>query len=29
MEHCFRSIEYFRNATEDLSDLLLDLNGDG
>ena len=28
-KHTFRSIEYFRNATEDLSDLLLDVNGDG
>ena len=28
-KHHFRSIEYFRNATEDLSDLLLDVNGDG
>ena len=28
-KHNFRSIEYFRNATEDLSDLLLDVNGDG
>lgn len=29
IQHCFRSIEYFRNATEDLSDLVLDVNGDG
>jgi hypothetical protein len=28
-KHVFREIEYFRNATEDLSDLLLDVNGDG
>jgi hypothetical protein len=27
--HHFRSIEYFRNATEDLTDLALDVNGDG
>jgi hypothetical protein len=29
VQHRFRSIEYFRNATEDLSDLLIDVNGDG
>jgi FG-GAP-like repeat/FG-GAP repeat len=29
IKHNFRSIEYFRNATEDLTDLLLDINGDG
>ena len=29
MKHTFRSIEYGRNATEDLTDLLLDVNGDG
>lgn len=29
IQHHFRSIEYFRNATEDLSDLLIDVNGDG
>ena len=29
IQHHFRSIEYFRNATEDLTDLLLDVNGDG
>jgi hypothetical protein len=29
VKHHFRSIEYFRNATEDLSDLLVDVNGDG
>ena len=29
VQHRFRSIEYFRNATEDLSDLALDVNGDG
>jgi hypothetical protein len=28
-KHNFRSIEYFRNATEDLTDLLIDINGDG
>jgi hypothetical protein len=28
-QHHFRSIEYGRNATEDLSDLLIDVNGDG
>ncbi len=28
-QHNFRSIEYYRNATEDLTDLLLDVNGDG
>lgn len=28
-KHHFRSIEYYRNATEDLTDLLLDVNGDG
>ena len=29
IQHHFRSIEYNRNATEDLSDLMLDVNGDG
>ena len=29
LKHAFRSIEYGRNATEDLSDLLIDVNGDG
>jgi len=29
VQHNFRSIEYGRNATEDLSDLLMDVNGDG
>jgi hypothetical protein len=29
VKHTFRSIEYFRNATEDLTDLLIDVNGDG
>jgi hypothetical protein len=29
LKHNFRSIEYGRNATEDLSDLLIDVNGDG
>ena len=29
IKHTFRSIEYFRNATEDLTDLLVDVNGDG
>jgi len=29
LKHKFRSIEYGRNATEDLSDLLIDVNGDG
>ena len=29
VKHHFRSIEYFRNATDDLSDLLMDVNGDG
>ena len=29
IKHPFRSIEYFRNATEDLTDLLIDVNGDG
>jgi hypothetical protein len=29
IKHHFRSIEYFRNATEDLSDLIMDVNGDG
>lgn len=29
IKHNFRSIEYFRNATEDLTDLLVDVNGDG
>ncbi len=29
IHHRFRSIEYYRNATEDLTDLLLDENGDG
>jgi hypothetical protein len=28
-KHHFRTIEYGRNSTEDLSDLLLDVNGDG
>ena len=28
-KHPFRSIEYGRNATEDLTDLALDVNGDG
>jgi len=28
-QHRFRAIEYGRNATEDLSDLLLDVDGDG
>jgi FG-GAP-like repeat/FG-GAP repeat len=29
IKHAFRSIEYFRNATDDLTDLLIDVNGDG
>jgi FG-GAP-like repeat len=29
IRHRFRSIEYYRNATEDLTDLLPDVNGDG
>lgn len=29
VKHTFRSIEYYRNATEDLTDLLVDVNGDG
>ena len=29
IQHHFRSIEYYRNATEDLTDLVLDVNGDG
>jgi hypothetical protein len=29
IQHRFRSIEYGRNATEDLSDLLIDVDGDG
>ncbi|WP_263417993.1 FG-GAP repeat domain-containing protein [Terriglobus albidus] len=29
IKHPFRSIEYYRNATEDLTDLLVDVNGDG
>ena len=29
IQHRFRSIEYYRNATEDLTDLALDVNGDG
>jgi FG-GAP-like repeat len=29
IKHTFRSIEYYRNATEDLTDLLIDVNGDG
>src|SRR5882762_10329325 len=29
IQHHFRSIEYYRNATEDLSDLVLDVNADG
>src|ERR1700760_2328266 len=29
VKHHFRSIDYFRNATEDLTDLLIDVNGDG
>lgn len=29
IQHPFREIEYYRNATEDLTDLLLDVNGDG
>jgi hypothetical protein len=29
VKHTFRSIDYYRNATEDLTDLLLDVNGDG
>ncbi|HLK65897.1 MAG TPA: VCBS repeat-containing protein [Bryobacteraceae bacterium] len=29
VQHPFRYIDYFRNATEDLSDLLVDVNGDG
>lgn len=29
IKHRFREIEYYRNATEDLTDLLLDVNGDG
>src|SRR5258708_10385908 len=27
IQHRFRSIEYYRNATEDLTDLVLDVNG--
>ena len=29
IKHPFRSVEYYRNATEDLTDLVLDVNGDG
>jgi hypothetical protein len=29
IKHKFRTIEYFRNATDDLTDLLIDVNGDG
>src|ERR1700760_3550096 len=29
IKHRFRSIEYYRNATEDLTDMLMDVNGDG
>lgn len=29
IQHPFREIEYYRNATEDLTDLILDVNGDG
>jgi hypothetical protein len=29
IKHTFRSIEYYRNATEDLTDLLVDVNHDG
>ncbi len=29
IQHHFRSIGYFRNATKDLTDLVLDVNGDG
>lgn len=29
VKHKFRSIEYYRNATEDLTDLVIDVNGDG
>jgi hypothetical protein len=29
VKHHFREIEYYRNATEDLTDLLLDVNDDG